>query len=580
MKNRRWISAVIVAVCCTGVFAQSTAEAEATKEKLRQKQILIESIAADGRELRLPENRAILYARLGNKVWDIDQKRAEELFQDSVTELLAAQGEAEAERLRGRQGEFLNYSNIRPQLLQLIASRNADLALKSLYRTRPFTVERAMTAANPKDNKIRSSPGNDLYLAQNELQLEQTIARQAADQNPERAVALLRTVLKKGVTGEALSLLRKIYEKDPSAAAELGGEVANRLTAKELMVGNQVDYNSVQTAISFLNDHIQKRAPSERVFRFAPADMKSLTDKLVNFFLSRTSQPAYGYLPQIIPIVEKLRPDALEKITELSKTPMDYHGGLRRIVQDPETMKLLSGETPVEEMLAKAPDLPIEARRGVYQMAANRLASEGNIGRARQIVSENFSDEALTSAQESLNWSYIHQLISQGKYNEAEVLIDESNEQNRFSGLISLADSMYSRDMEANRTRAIGVLAKAASSLPARPENSNEMQQFISLIAAYTRIEPTEAFRIIDGLTPQVNELAEASAVVSGFQGTYNFRRGEMLLTNGYAFGVNIDGSVFRGLSQKDFDRTLALIGGFSRREMRVAFKQSLLDYL
>lgn len=579
MKNRRWLSAVFVAACCTGVFAQSTAEDETAKEKLRQKQILIESIAADGRELRLPENRAILYARLGNKVWDIDQKRADELFQDAVAELLATQGEADAERLRGRQGEFLNYSNIRPQLLQLIASRNADLALKSLYRTRPSAVERAFAGANPKDNKIRSF-GNDFYLTQNELQLEQTIARLAADQNPERAVALLRSVLKKGVTGEALSLLRKIYEKDPAAAAELGGEVASRLISKELMVGNQADYNSIQTAISFLNDHIQKRGPSERVFRFAPADMKSLTDKLVNFFLGRTSQPAYGYLPQMLPIVEKLRPDAFEKITELSKAPMDYHGGFRRTFQDPETAKLLNSETPIEEMLAKAPDLPMETRSGVYQTAANRLAADGNIARARQIVSENFSDEALASAQESLNSSYVYQLISQGKYNEAEVLIDQSNEQNRFSGLISLADSIYNRDMEANKSRAIAVLAKAASSLPSRPENSNEMQQFISLIAAYTRIEPTEAFRILDGLTPQINELAEASAVVSGFQGTYNFRRGEMLLTNGYAFGVNIDGSVFRGLSQKDFDRTISLIGSFSRREMRVAFKQSLLDYL
>ncbi|MGQ0541369.1 MAG: hypothetical protein ACT4O9_05905 [Blastocatellia bacterium] len=580
MTKRRWLSAVMVVACCSGVFAQSTAEAEAAKEKLRQKQLLIESIAADGRELRLAENRAILLARLGNKVWAVDQKRADDLFQDAVAELLAAQSEAEAERLRGRQGEFLNYSHIRPQLLQLISARNADLALQSLYRTRPFAVERAMTAANPKDNKIRSSPGNDFYLAQNELQLEQMIARQAADQNPERSVALLKTVLKKGVTGEALSLLRKIYEKDPATAAELGEEVANRLTTKDLIVGNQVDYNSIQTAISFLNDHIQKRNASERVFRFAPSDMKSLTDKLVTFFLGRTSQPAYGYLPQMVPIVEKMRPGALEKINELSKTPINHYGGLRLIGQDPETAKLLNGETPVEEVLAKAPGLPIETRGGVYQTVANRLAAEGNIGRARQIVIENFSDDALTSAQESLNWSYIHQLINQGKYNEAEVLIDESNEQNRFSGLISLADAMYGRDMEANKPRAIGVLAKAANSLPARPENSNEMQQFISLIAAYTRIEPAEAFRILDGLAPQINELAEASVVVSGFQGTYNFRRGEMVLTNGYAFGVNIDGSVFRGLAQKDFDRTLILIGTFSRREMRVAFKQSLLDHL
>lgn len=580
MTISRLLAAVLAAICCSSVFAQSKADDEAAKEKLRRKELLIESITADGRELRLPENRAILLARLGAKVWEFDQKRAEDLFQDAILELLAAQNEADTERLRGRQSDFLNSSNLRPQVLQTIANRNADLALRSLYRTRPPAIEKAMAGVNPKDTKIRGSMGNDIYLAQNELNLEQNIVRQAADQNPERAVALLQSVLKKGVTGEALSLLRKVYEKDPATAASLGTEVANRLVAKDLMAGTQVDYASIQTAISFLNDHIQARAASDRVFRFAPADMKSLADKLVGFFLGSTSQPAYGYLHQVIPIVEKMRPDAVEKITELSKTPNGYPGGLRRVNTSPEIAKLLNGETPVEEMIAKAPGVPIENRGSIYQNAASRLVAEGNLARARQIINDNFSDEALKGAQETLNWSYIHRLINEGKYNEAEMLIDEFSEQNRFSALISLADSMHSRDTEANQLRAAGILAKASAGLPPRPETSTDMQQLISLISAYTRIEPNEAFRILDSLAPQLNELAEASAVVSGFQGTYNFRRGEMLITNGHSFGVNLDGSVFRGLAQKDFDRTLALIGTFSRREMRVSFKQHLLDNL
>ncbi len=580
MRNRRWLAAAAVAICCLGVFGQSTDDDEVAKERLRRKELLIESISSDGRELRLPENRAILLARLGVKVWDIDQKRADDLFQDAITELLAAQAEVEAERLRGRQNDGLSNHNIRPQVLQMIAGRNADLALRSLFRTRPLAVERAMSGISSKDGKIRGSVGSDSYLAQNELNLEQTIARQAADQNPERAVALLQAVLKKGLTGDVLSLLRKIHERDPATAATLGSEAANRLGAKGFMAGDQVDYALVQTAISFLSDHLQKRAVSDKAFRFAPADMKSLADKLVSFFLGRTAQPSYGYLQQVAPIVEKMRPDALEKITELSKMPSGYYGGLRRTAADPEVAKLLNGETPIEEMIARAPNVPIESRAGIYQNAASRLVAEGNLSRARQIINDNFSDEALRSAQESLNWSYIHRTINEGKYGEAEVLIEEFNEPNRFSAMISLADAMYSRDMQANQSRAAGVLAKAAASLPPRPETSNEMQQFISLIAAYTRIQPNEAFRILDSLIPQINELTEASAIVSGFQSTYNFRRGEMLLTNASAFGVNIDGSIFRGLAQKDFDRTLALIGTFSRREVRVGFRQNLLDSL
>jgi hypothetical protein len=254
--------------------------------------------------------------------------------------------------------------------------------------------------------------------------------------------------------------------------------------------------------------------------------------------------------------------------------------GVQPIVINPEVTRLLNSETPVEEMLAAAPKLQAEHRRQVYQNAANRLVAAGEVTRARQVINENFSEDALTNAQESLNWYYVHQLINEGKYGEAEALINEFPDGNRLSALISLATSLYQRNPEENKTQALGILQRAAGGLAAKPETSNELQQLIQLITALTEIEPADAFRMFDGLVPQMNELAEASAVISGFQGNYNFRRGEMLITAGNSFGVYIDGSVFRSLAQKDFDRTLALIGTFSRREMRIALKQQLLESL
>jgi hypothetical protein len=39
---------------------------EAAKEKLRQETVLLERILADAKNLRLPENRAFIYAKVGN----------------------------------------------------------------------------------------------------------------------------------------------------------------------------------------------------------------------------------------------------------------------------------------------------------------------------------------------------------------------------------------------------------------------------------------------------------------------------------------------------------------------------------
>lgn len=570
-----WILMLAFAIASSAAFAQKSDEEAAAREKLRRQNVLIDSIVADSRELRLPENRAIVYARVGTRLWELDQKRARQMFEDAVNELMSALAEMETERLRGRNPS--SGIEARPQILQIIAGRDADFALQSLYRTRPPAVDRAIVGVKQTDSKIRNSPGSDAYLVQNELGLEQSIVRQAADQNPEKAAALIRAALKKGVTGDALPLLQKLNERDQAAAADLGSEVVGQLVRKNFTIAGQPDYAAIQTSITFLNDHIQQRSTAEKRFRFAASDMKTLADKLVAFFLDRVNQAASGYAPQMVTIAEKIRPDAVEKLKEVA-SGNQYRGGLRPMPRDAEVTRLLSPETTVEEMIAQAPKLSVDFRRQVYQNAANRLVSGGDVARARQLITENFSDDALTNAQEGLDWSIVTSLINKGRYGEAEAMIDEFSETTRLSGLISLAESIYNRDTAENQPLAARVLGKASALVPARPENNTEMQQAMQVIAAYSRIDPPAAFRFFEGLIPQLNEIAEASSLVSGYQGTYNYRRGELVLTNGGNFGFYLDGSMFRDLAKKDFDRSLALTNAFSRRELRLTLKQQLLD--
>jgi len=125
------------------------------------------------------------------------------------------------------------------------------------------------------------------------------------------------------------------------------------------------------------------------------------------------------------------------------------------------------------------------------------------------------------------------------------------------------------------------LIEKARAQLPPKPETNAEMSNMIQIISAYSRIEPTEAFRMIDALIQPINEIAEASVIVNGFQGSsYSVRQGEMIVSQGNSLGIYFDTSIFRNLSQIDFDRTLNTIGGLSRREMRLSFKQQLLEGL
>lgn len=576
MTSKRWLSVLMLLLCSTGVFAQK--EDEAAKEKQRRQMLLIESIQADSRELRLGENRAVVFAKLGAKLWEFDQKRAQDFFEDSVTELIRAQTAIELERKSGNQSELLTGQSTRPQILQAIAARNAEFALQSLYRTRPAAIERAIFSIRVKDSKIRGNSGTDQHYAQNELQLEQILTKMAADQNPERAIALLKAALKGGVSGETLNLLRKLFDKDPAAANELASEIVAQISRKSFLIANQPDYQTIQVANSFLSEFIRSRPSTEKALRFDISQMRSLAEKMINFYIERGSQYGYGLGPSIIQIAEKLVPASVEKLKQVEKNMPQR--GFRGFEPNEDVARLTNAETPVEQVLAEVSKLPLESRRQVYQSAATRLTAAGDFARARSILTENFSDDALENAVSSLNWYYAHQLMNQGRFTEAESVIDEFPDSNRHSALVSLAQTAYSRDMEKNKSYAAALLEKARSQIPSKPETSSEMSQTMQIIAAYSRIEPAEGFRMFDGLVQQINELTEAAIVFNGFQGSSNIRQGEMIIVNGGSLGIYIDFSIIRGLAQTDFDRAMSLIGAFSRREMRVSLKQQLLEGL
>ncbi|MGD9590054.1 MAG: hypothetical protein AB7Q37_18215 [Pyrinomonadaceae bacterium] len=555
------------------VLAQ--ADDEAAKERRRQKTVLAEAIIGETRELRLPENRSLVLARTGIRLWSVDQEKARELFNEAANELIAAVNLAEAERKRNPQFAYAQGQMPRPQVLDLIAQKDADLALKAFYRTRTPDVERALAARPAADQRIRNVGNNDVYLVQNELNLEQRLIRAAADQNPEKAIEFLKAALKRGVGPEVVNLLRKLHEKDAAAAATLGREAIGQLVQKNYAIGNQPDHSAFQAAFQVLNDSVRQRPATDKSFNFAIADIRALFDKLLSIVTDLRSTNSFQYAQQLASIAEKFRPETVARLREASQRApyAPFRSGQADLVR-----RLSSTDTPVDQAMAEAARLDAESRRTVYQSVANRFVQGGDMARARQIIGEHFADTALSSAQEALDYQYVHYLINQGKFQEAESLIDEFPDHARFNALISLADGAFSRDQKENQPLSVRILQKARAGLPDRPEDSLQLQHMLRLVNAYVRIEPIEAFNIAEGLIQQINELSEASVVVNGFQSSHAVRMGEIVMINGGNVLMGMDYSFVRGLAQKDFDRTVAMIRAFSRRETRAQLTLNLLE--
>lgn len=555
------------------VFAQNSDKV--AKEKERQKNVLLEQIVGDVPNLKLGENRALVFAKVGYQFWATDEKRARALFQNAIGELINAQTLAEADKKNTNyQNELVTGQTTRPQILNTIASRDAELALEYLFKTRPAAISKAFSS--PANSKISNSSANYRYLATNEFNLEQSFIRLAADQNPERAATLLKESLKKGVSGETLNLLKKLHAKDAETANELAVEIVGKLIQSKFTAENQPDYQNINVVVVFLTEFIREKTPTEKALKFDDSQMRNLAEKLISFNLRQSGSYGYYNPYQIIPIAEKLAPAAVEQLKKLQRNnprrSFDWN-------YDPDVSKLLNGETTAEQLLVEAKKFPVNSRRQIYQTAANKFVQQGDFSRATEVLTDNFSDDALEEAIRNLNSQYSYNLISAEKFAEAERIIDEMPENQRNSSLINLANAIYQKNPEENKSYAVAVLEKARALISEKPENSSEMSNLMQIITTYSNIEPTEAFRLFVPLIPQINELSDAAVIVNGFQGNSNIRQGEFLMTQGISYGFSgADFSVLQILAKNDFDRTMNLVDGFARLEIRIVLKLQLAE--
>jgi len=68
-----------------------------------------------------------------------------------------------------------------------------------------------------------------------------------------------------------------------------------------------------------------------------------------------------------------------------------------------------------------------------------------------------------------------YNLIGQGKFNEAERVIDGLPEPQRVGMLVNLANSVFAQDQKANKTYAVALLVKAGQLTCEKPENTEDM---------------------------------------------------------------------------------------------------------
>jgi hypothetical protein len=575
MRINRCLVLLVALLCSVAVLAQS--EDDAVKARREKLNAVLEESLGDVQNLRLPENRAFLYARIGNVMWPQDQKRARSLFLHAATELVNAQNYAESRRSINPYSELLTGGSTRQQILNTIASRDAELALELLVKTRPAAIQRAFESDPDKSKKINNYNQNNANLIQNENYMEQNFYRMAAEQSPERAVRILKESLSKGVSNETFNQLNRLAEKDAGVAAEMGSQVIEKLLRGSFMAAEQPHYANIQLTQSILNHYVSTQNGEGIKLKFDSSPIRDLASKFISACLTdKQLAPYVG--ASILPIAEKLLPSSVERIKKATGHMYPQNGnGMSDI--DAAYQKLMENDTPIEQMLAAVDKFPSSHRRGIYQTASNKLMGQGNWQGAREVLSENFADEDRDQMLSNFDQQLAYNLVGQSKFADAERVIDGLPEQQRVSLLVYLSNAVFARDPKENKAHASALLEKARQLTSEKPENSNEMNMLTQVIGGYSQIDPAEAIRLYEGIVPKIVELTDASAVLNGFQVNSNVRDGEFLITQGDPFnnfGGNL--SMLGAFSRFDFDRTMKLVDSFNRPEMRISLRLQLLD--
>lgn len=577
MQKRFPLSVLLLVISALSNLAQQP-DAEAAKLKDERREKLIERVTADVEQLKLPENRAIIAARIGAIAWKSNAEGGKKLFQSAIADLVAAQQEAESAKGKAHLFyDLLNSQNIRPQILNTIASVDPQYALENLYRTRPANVARALAAE--AGEKLSSQVPNASYLAQAEINIEQRLLRMVADKDPERAKAILTEMIRKRLSNVTHESLRKLYSLDAAAANELANDVLGRLNSAAFMANNQPVYDLLQLSSSIIADHIRERSPDEKGLTFNDAAVRSLSIKVISTYVENVGRVGFLPLEQLETFAKRYAPGQVEGLRKTAASTRSGWGGHRELAVNPEYSEFMKTNPSADQLVENAGRFSPDIQRQIYQNAANKFSEDGQYQNAIALLSDRFEGEALDNAIAGLNHHYAYHLINKGEFDAAEALMLGFHENTRMPALTSLAQAIYNRNPTENKNRATGILRRVRALLPARPETNSDINQLFGLINAMAPIEPADSFSSLEPLIDQINTLTQAFAVVQGYQGG-QMRQGEYQMAGGMNFGVHIDQNMFRTLATHDFDRTNALIDALARNEVRISIRVYIAENL
>ncbi len=578
---------IFCAFCFSAAAQTSPTDSKTDKEKAQkelEKRVLdiLDQAVSDAATLKLAQNRAVVYATAGDLYWKFDEKHAREIFRNCESEILIANAEDDKEKKDDSDlysGVF-EFSNIRNEILPLIAKHDADLALEILVSTRSAQLIQAMAKAAQPNAKQESGFLNfnpDQYRVQQEIALEQKFAVLAAEQNLDKAIKLLKDSLAKGISWNVLPLLQKINQKDEKKASALADDVIKKIVDTDLTKRNE-DFSAAIGFLQYATNPNPPKSTKVKVFKFNETQVKDLAGKIAGTLLQPTNTlEMMMAMPRVMPNLEKIVPERMPLLKQRQAELMkNVPPEVKRFQQQ---QKIWDQNSTPEEILADLPKLNEYEKASAYTSLTNKIAQIDDDERAKKLIEQIPDEKARNQAGERYESAKISRAANDGKLDEAKKLIKNLNQKKtQIQKLVALAIQFYKKETEKDRASAVDLMKDAKSLANEFPEDENELNDLMEVVKGYAVIDAPEAFRIFEPIVDQLNDFVQASAILSKYnKRSQSFKKGELLMkVTGYSW----DGLLlFRYINQiqllgkADLNKMNVLSDKFQRNDARTIFK-------
>jgi hypothetical protein len=481
-------------------------------------------------EIKSPLTRIRAQLQAAQLIWSSDEKRASKYFADATMEYKEYLASLDASDDKYQQ-QFQYVTELRYQIIQILAERDPDAALNFLYSSKP--------PANPNESRRYGSTQEGLF--------ELAIANRIASTDPNKALQIARQSLKTSYSTNLVSTVAVLRLKNAELASQFAGEIASKLLNEKLLTRPE----AASVAINLLRyagrGTLRMGAPSvlspdgdaQRVPILTDAQYRDLLQKAITEALSYSPPAPNTYSPErdaALNLLHGLRQFGPELDTVTTGSGAAVEKKLFEIDREfgrAQQYQTALADTPAEAALEVIGKVPQEQREQLYISLANREAANGDLARARQIINERVSNPyQRRSALANIDQQESYRALSKGKVEDAlRIISGLRTARERAVQVAQIANQIGPGQKRAN---AINLLEQARGLLgpSVQAQDQDQMSALIEIARAFAKYDPKRSFEILDPLIDQLNELCTAARTLEGFGQEY-YEDDEFNLQNG-----------------------------------------------